>query len=132
VFRWQKRAGNDIEGEERSFFFCPHCSTTVYYWTDPEQIAVLVGAFADRNIPHRASRCGRTACTRGSACPKESNTSAELLQALTAPAFSRPAGTSHDARLPRVAAGSETATHAAVTQVEDLRGTTGGQEITPE
>jgi hypothetical protein len=43
--------GQRHRGEERSFFFCPHCGTTVYYWTDPEQIAVLVGAFADRNIP---------------------------------------------------------------------------------
>jgi hypothetical protein len=39
------------EGEERSFFFCPRCGATVYYWTDPEQIAVPVAAFADRNFP---------------------------------------------------------------------------------
>ena len=39
------------EGEERSFFFCPRCGATVYYWTDPEHIAVPVGAFADPNFP---------------------------------------------------------------------------------
>jgi hypothetical protein len=38
------------EGEERSSFFCPHCGATVYYWTDPEHIAVPVGAFADPNF----------------------------------------------------------------------------------
>ena len=39
------------EGEERSFFFCPYCGATVYYWTDPERIAVPIGAFADPNFP---------------------------------------------------------------------------------
>jgi hypothetical protein len=39
------------EGEERSFFFCPTCGATVYYWSDPERIAVPVGAFADPNFP---------------------------------------------------------------------------------
>ena len=45
-------------GEERSLFFCPRCDATVYYWTDPAGIAVPVGAFADPNFPHRASRVG--------------------------------------------------------------------------
>ena len=27
------------------------CGATVYYWTDPEHIAVPVGAFADPNFP---------------------------------------------------------------------------------
>jgi hypothetical protein len=31
------------EGEERSFFFCPRCGSTVYFWPDPEHIAVPVG-----------------------------------------------------------------------------------------
>ena len=39
------------EGEERSFFFCPRCGATVYYWTAPELIAVPIGAFADQNFP---------------------------------------------------------------------------------
>jgi hypothetical protein len=57
------------EGEERSFFFCPRCGATVYYWIDPEHIAVPVGGSPTRTSPRRASRCGRTECTRGSACP---------------------------------------------------------------
>ena len=32
-------------------FFCPTCGATVYYWSDPERIAVPVGAFADPNFP---------------------------------------------------------------------------------
>jgi len=39
------------EGDERSFFFCPRCGATVYYWIDPEHIALPVGAFADPNFP---------------------------------------------------------------------------------
>jgi hypothetical protein len=39
------------EGEERSFFFCPRCGATVYYWIDSEHIAVPIGAFADPNFP---------------------------------------------------------------------------------
>lgn len=39
------------EGEPRSFFFCPECGSTVYYWTDPELIAVPIGAFADPTFP---------------------------------------------------------------------------------
>jgi hypothetical protein len=35
------------DGEPRSFFFCPDCGATVYYWTEPERIAVPIGAFAD-------------------------------------------------------------------------------------
>lgn len=38
-------------GEPRSFFFCPACGSTVYYWTDPEQIAVPIGAFAEPGFP---------------------------------------------------------------------------------
>ena len=44
------------EGEERSSFFCPRCGATVYFWSDPERIAVPVGAFADR--ASRAARLG--------------------------------------------------------------------------
>jgi len=39
------------EGEERSFFFCPRCGATVYYWSDSERIAVPIGAFADPSFP---------------------------------------------------------------------------------
>ena len=39
------------EGEERSFFFCARCGATVYFWIDPERIAVPVGAFADPDFP---------------------------------------------------------------------------------
>jgi hypothetical protein len=39
------------DGEERSFFFCPRCGATVYYWSDPERIAVAIGAFADPSFP---------------------------------------------------------------------------------
>jgi hypothetical protein len=67
------------EGEQRSSFFCPRCGATVYFWSDTEHIAVPIGAFADPNVPRRASRCGRIACARGSACPTGSSTSAELL-----------------------------------------------------
>ena len=38
-------------GEEREFFFCPECDSTVYYWTDAELIAVPIGAFADPSFP---------------------------------------------------------------------------------
>ena len=38
-------------GEEREFFFCPECGSTVYYWTDAELIAVPIGAFADPSFP---------------------------------------------------------------------------------
>ena len=39
------------DGEERTFNFCPECGSTVYYWTDPELIAVPIGAFADPTFP---------------------------------------------------------------------------------
>jgi hypothetical protein len=39
------------EGEERAYFFCPRCGATVYYWSDPERIAVPVGGFADPTFP---------------------------------------------------------------------------------
>lgn len=39
------------DGEERSFFFCPRCGATVYYWIDGEHIALPVGAFADPSFP---------------------------------------------------------------------------------
>ncbi len=45
------------DGEERSFFFCPRCGATVYFWIDQEHIALPVGAFADPNVP-RAARLG--------------------------------------------------------------------------
>ena len=52
------------EGEERSFFLLPALRGDVYYWSDPERIAVPIGAFADPNFPRRASPCGKTtACT---------------------------------------------------------------------
>ena len=38
-------------GEARSFHFCPDCGSTVYYGTDPELIAVPIGAFADPSFP---------------------------------------------------------------------------------
>ena len=41
------------EGETRNFYFCPDCGATVYYTTatQPELIAVPVGAFADPRFP---------------------------------------------------------------------------------
>jgi len=39
------------EGEPRAFNFCPECGSTVYYQTDPELIAVPIGAFADPGFP---------------------------------------------------------------------------------
>ena len=38
-------------GEPRAFHFCPECGATVYYHTDPELIAVPIGAFADPEFP---------------------------------------------------------------------------------
>ena len=66
------------EGEERSLFFCPRCGATVYYWTDPEHIAVPVGAFADPNFPAPRVSVWEDRSTRGSACPTGSTTSTEL------------------------------------------------------
>ena len=39
------------QGEPRTFHFCPSCGATVYYQTDPELIAVPIGAFADPTFP---------------------------------------------------------------------------------
>jgi hypothetical protein len=39
------------DGEARSFHFCPECGSTVYYSTDPDLIAVPIGAFADPTFP---------------------------------------------------------------------------------
>jgi hypothetical protein len=39
------------EGETRTFHFCPDCGATVYYQSDPELIAVPIGAFADPDFP---------------------------------------------------------------------------------
>ncbi len=40
-------------GESISFHFCPRCGSTVYYYfdSDPDIIAVPVGAFADPGCP---------------------------------------------------------------------------------
>jgi hypothetical protein len=39
------------EGDERTFFFCPRCGSTVYYRIDAEYLGVPVGAFADPDFP---------------------------------------------------------------------------------
>jgi hypothetical protein len=40
------------DGEEaRRFHFCPECGATVYYFTDPEFVAIPVGALADPDFP---------------------------------------------------------------------------------
>lgn len=39
------------EGEERRFYFCAGCGGTVYYFTDPEYVAIPVGALADPEFP---------------------------------------------------------------------------------
>jgi len=39
------------EGRAATFHFCPECGATVYYQTDPEMIAVPIGAFADPGFP---------------------------------------------------------------------------------
>lgn len=39
------------EGEERTFSFCPDCGSTVYYRTEPEMVAIPIGAFADPTFP---------------------------------------------------------------------------------
>jgi hypothetical protein len=40
-------------GEDRTFHFCPHCGSTVFYTTaaEPELVAVPVGGFADPSFP---------------------------------------------------------------------------------
>lgn len=43
------------EGEERTFCFCPHCGSTVFWTAEDDRqdsIAVAVGAFADPSFPH--------------------------------------------------------------------------------
>jgi hypothetical protein len=41
------------EGEPRTFNFCPECGSTVYYAgaSEPDLVAVPVGAFADPDFP---------------------------------------------------------------------------------
>ena len=41
------------EGEPRTFSFCPACGATVYYHlpTEPDLVAVPIGAFADPDFP---------------------------------------------------------------------------------
>ena len=41
------------EGEERTFHFCPDCGATVFYTTstEPDLVAVPIGAFADPSFP---------------------------------------------------------------------------------
>lgn len=41
------------EGEPRTFSFCPECGATVYYRlpTEPDLMAVPIGAFADPDFP---------------------------------------------------------------------------------
>jgi hypothetical protein len=39
------------DGEPRTFNFCPECGSTVFYSTDPELIAVPIGAFAEPAFP---------------------------------------------------------------------------------
>src|SRR5262245_40795272 len=41
------------DGDERVFSFCPECGATVFYRapSDPELVAVPVGAFADPSFP---------------------------------------------------------------------------------
>ncbi len=41
----------DDDPEERRFYFCPGCGATVYYFTDPEYIAIPVGVLADPGFP---------------------------------------------------------------------------------
>lgn len=45
-----RRDSDDLD-EERRFYFCPECGATVYYFTDPEFIAIPVGALADPDFP---------------------------------------------------------------------------------
>lgn len=42
---------SDDGDEERRFHFCPECGATVYYFTDPRQVAIPVGALADPDFP---------------------------------------------------------------------------------
>jgi hypothetical protein len=45
-----RRESDDL-AEERRFYFCPQCGATVYYFTDPEFIAIPVGGLADPDFP---------------------------------------------------------------------------------
>jgi hypothetical protein len=49
--REYRRVSEDGEDEERHFHFCPECGATVYYFTDPEFIAIPVGVLADPGFP---------------------------------------------------------------------------------
>lgn len=42
---------SDDGAEERRFHFCPGCGATVYYFTEPESVAIPVGALADPGFP---------------------------------------------------------------------------------
>ena len=42
---------SDDGGEERRFHFCPECGGTVYYFTEPEFMAIPVGVLADPDFP---------------------------------------------------------------------------------
>ncbi len=44
------RISDDGE-EERRFHFCPECGATVYYFTEPEFVAIPVGVLADPAFP---------------------------------------------------------------------------------
>ena len=46
-----RRISDDDEGEERRFHFCPECGGTVYYFTEPEFMAIPVGVLADPDFP---------------------------------------------------------------------------------
>ncbi len=42
---------SDEDDEERRFYFCPECGGTVYYFTEPEFVAIPVGMLADPAFP---------------------------------------------------------------------------------
>lgn len=44
------RISDDGE-EERRFHFCPECGATVYYFTEPEFVAIPVGVLAEPAFP---------------------------------------------------------------------------------
>jgi hypothetical protein len=51
--RAQEYVRRSDEGEDRTFGFCPECGATVYYTlaSQPDLIAIPVGAFADPSFP---------------------------------------------------------------------------------
>jgi hypothetical protein len=55
------------EGEVRTFHFCPACGATVYYMlgSQPDVVAIPVGAFADPSFRPPISPCGSHANTDG-------------------------------------------------------------------